>query len=221
MSLYNDIEETKAKLSRFIVQANERAELGRQSIKKVESVSVELKTWEEARVSVKQCIDRCTKLYKAVEKYAQDRKELSLELLKAAIEEAGYIVPDADVDGISLRVIDKTAKLVNKLGQDINEREGSAYRTVVAMMIRYALLKAQPDRIQVIFLDEAFSTLSETTQVAMRECIDVFSKNVLIVGIEQQGTVYSGLTRKVYRAIKSAEKETTIIDEGILDETVA
>jgi DNA repair exonuclease SbcCD ATPase subunit len=80
-------------------------------------------------------------------------------------------------------------------------------------LIRYTLLKAQPDAIQAMFFDEGFNTLSDDTIVAMRDYFDAFKEDVLIVGIEQHNTMFQGLDRTVYRAVKGKDKVTVIRKE--------
>lgn len=208
-----ELDACRSDLLNAMVQAKERAELGRANESKVQTVRQELRNLELARDALKTTATHMTDIYKNIEKYAADRKELALEMLKLAIEKAGYIVPDADVNGIQLKTEDTTAKIVNKYGQDINLREGSAYRSTMGMHIRYGILKADPEAIQAIFLDEAFGTLSDETKAAMRNNIDVFKDDTLIVGIEQQGYLFEGIEHKTLRAVKGQDKITEIIEE--------
>jgi hypothetical protein len=196
-----------------MMQAKERAEIGKQNKEKAKRVEAELKVTIEAREKFRECINHMVTIYKNIEQYASDRKELSLEMLKAAISKAGYIVPDADTRGISLKVTDRRAKVVNSDGQDINMREGSAFRTVMGANMRYTLLKAQPNAIQALFFDEGFNTLSDATINAMREYFDVFKEDTLIVGIEQHDTMFQGFDKTVYRAVKGDDKVTIIRKE--------
>lgn len=208
-----ELDACRSDLLSAIVQAKERAELGRANESKARTVEQELQNLGLARDALRETAAHMKNIYKNIEQYASDRKELALEMLKVAIEKAGYIVPDADVNGIQLKTGETTARIVNKYGQDINLREGSAYRSTMGMHIRYGLLKADPDAIQAIFLDEAFGTLSDETKAAMRNNIDVFKDDTLIVGIEQQGYLFEGIEHKTLRAIKGQDKVTEIIEE--------
>ena len=213
-----EAESLRNDLLRCMTQAKDRAEVGKRNEEKLTSLMNELNKYEVTKKALVECVNHCTSLYKAVEKYAQDRKQLSLDMLKTAIEKAGYIVPDANTEGIALKVVEKSAKIVNGLGQDINMREGTAFRMVLGSLIRYTLLKAQPNKIQAMFMDEAFNTLSETTQLAMREFIELFKDDILIIGIEQHIQLYKGMGCHIYRAVKSSSGRdgvTTIIDEGV------
>lgn len=210
----NDLDRTVELLYRYIPQAEERISLGERNKGRVEQADKDIRSTENTIQMLKQSTNRCTELYKAISKYAEDRKELSLKMLKDAISQAGDIVPDADVSGIKLVTVDNKAKIVSTDDQDVNLREGSAYRTVLGMLIRYTLMRVQPSKLQCIFLDEAFNTLSETTQSAMREYIDIFKDDMLIVGIEQHNTLYQGIPHKEFRAVKGVDKVTKILYEG-------
>lgn len=137
-----------------------------------------------------------------IEQYISDKKKLSMKILQAAIEQAGNIVPDAEIEGIRLAVEGKTAVIINKQGQDINKREGSAFRSVMGVLLRYALIKAQPDCIQLMYLDEAFSTLSDATADTMRKYLDAFKDDVLVIGVEQRNYLYDGIDRMVIKVVK-------------------
>lgn len=210
--LQQSINSCRDSLLASISQAKDRATIGKANEEKAKSVNEELRSYIQVRDAMKESINYVTKIYKNVENYAQNRKELAMEMLKLAIRKAGSIVPDADVDTVELSVNDKKASIVNAEGQDINMREGSAYRTVMGLLIRYTLLKEDPEAIQAMFFDEGFNTLSDDTTVATREYFDVFKEDMLIVLIEQHNTMFQGLDCKQFRAVKG--KDGTIIMTG-------
>lgn len=184
-------------------QADERARIGRANEAKLREAHLELQKYTNMRDTIRSCFNYITTLYKNIEKYAADRKELSTNMLKTAIEKAGFIVPDASTRGIHLEYNNKEARVVDDYGTDVNLREGSAYRTVLCMLMRYTLLKVQPDALQVMFLDEMFSTLSDETISTMREYIKVFKEDTLIIGIEQRDALFQGIDRTTFEAVKT------------------
>jgi len=205
-----DISVGRDDLLSALVQCRERARVGRENKKRAAELYGELKLYEEKSKTLKECINYIVKEYKSIEQYLIDKKEYSMEMLKLAIEKAGMVVPDADAAGIKLDVADRSARVLNERGQDINLREGSAFRTVMGVLMRYTLLKAQPDAIQMILLDEAFSTLSEATAATMRDYLEAFREDMLIVGIEQRNYLYDGLERDVYEVVKEEDKVSTV-----------
>jgi hypothetical protein len=212
--LKKEIDSCRSRLLTAYTQGKERARIGRENEERAKQINEELTAYINTRATLKECINYVVRIYKNIESYASERKELSMDMLKTAISKAGLIVPDADVSGIELKVGDKSAKIVNATGQDINLREGSAYRTVMGMLIRYTLVKAQPDAIQAILLDEAFNTLSDTTTSELRSFIEIFKEDLLIVGIEQHDMLFQGLDPVVFNVKKNAEHVTTVSKEN-------
>ncbi len=205
-----DVATVRNNLLAAMIQCKERANIGRQNEKKARECISELKFYEEKRDALKECINWIVQEYKNIEKYLIDKKEVSMEMLKLAIEKAGMIVPDADANGIHLSVNDKSARVLNGEGQDINLREGSAYRTVMGILMRYTLLKSQPDAVQMMLLDEAFSTLSDETASVMKEYLGAFKEDMLIVGIEQRNYLYDGIDRTVFQVLKGKNGSSTV-----------
>lgn len=205
-----DVSVSRDDLLSALVQCRERAKVGRENKERAARLQGELKFYESKSKALKECINYIVKEYKSIEQYLIDKKEYSMEMLKIAIEKAGMVVPDADASGIKLEVTDRSARVLNEKGQDINLREGSAFRTVMGVLMRYTLLKAQPDAIQMILLDEAFSTLSESTAATMRDYLDAFRDDMLIVGIEQRNHLYEGLERDIYEVVKQEDGVSTV-----------
>ena len=215
-----DVATVRNNLLAAMIQCKERANIGRQNEKKARECISELKFYEEKRDALKECINWIVQEYKNIEKYLIDKKEVSMEMLKLAVEKAGMIVPDADANGIHLSVNDKSARVLNGEGQDINLREGSAYRTVMGILMRYTLLKSQPDAVQMMLLDEAFSTLSDETASVMKEYLGEFKEDMLIVGIEQRNYLYDGIDRTVFQVLKGKNGSSTVRGLGGDEEAI-
>ena len=192
-----------------IVRCKELAKQGEEEEKRWHEYSNALARLKREHNDLREAINYCTKLYKNINAYLVHRKEYAEELLKSAVEQAALMVPDANIAGSTLLIKDKTAKVVNSKGQDLNLREGSAYRTIMGILMDTAAIRTQPDAIQAVFLDETFSTLSDSTAALMREMLDELRKEMLIVGIEQRNILYDGIDRDVYEIHKSEEGVTT------------
>lgn len=188
-----------------IIQSKERAEIGRANEKKLAEFRKEQRFYETKSRDIKEAVNYMSREYKNIESYLVNKKAYSMEMLKLAIEKAGLVVPDADTTGIHLSIGDNSARIVNDKGQDVNMREGSAFRTVMGKLMQYTLLMAQPDCLQFILLDEAFATLSDSTAAAMREYLNSFKDDILIIGIEQRNYLYEGIDRTVYEVVKDEE----------------
>lgn len=217
----HDIKEQQARIDscrdnllNAMIQANERAKIGKENEVKASSIDTELQNYINTKNVIVASINHLTSICKNIQNYANKRKELAENALKLAISKAGYIVPDADIEGIQLNIEDKKACVVDGEGNDINLKEGSAYRTVMGVLIKYTLIKEKPGAIQALFFDEQFATLSDETINIMKEYLSIFQKDMLIVGIEQRDVVFYGLDKKVLEAIKDENGVTTIIDRG-------
>lgn len=202
-------------LLKAITVCNERIRIGTVNLQKKLELEKDLKFYENRLQNYKDTFQYMVRIYKNIQKYTEDRKELSMDLLQEAITKAGLIVPDADVKGLHLVFNNKTARIVNEKGQDVNQREGGAFRAALGILMRYALLSFQTDKCQVMFLDESFSAMSDSTADTMREFINAFKETMLIVGIEQRSYLYDGIERITYEAAKDAQGLTVIrrIDE--------
>lgn len=208
-----EIDDCRDNLLRCCEQAKERARIGRVSDERLKTIDDELRDTVAARDNLRNAINHLVSIYKNIEQYAQDRRELSLDLLKMAVDKAGYVVPNADTEGIRLCTENGKAKIVSKDGQDINLREGSAYRTTMGMLIRHTLIKEQPNCIQAVFFDEAFGTLSDESTSSLREYFDAFKEDILIVCIEQHDTLFQGLNKQTIKAVKGDDGVTVILSE--------
>lgn len=211
-----DVSHVRDALLAAIVQCRERAAMGRRNEVKAQSCRKELQMYEGKLALLKECINYIIREYKSIERFLIDKKEFSMEMLKTAIEKAGTIVPDADAEGLKLKVMDKSARVLNAQGQDINLREGSAFRTVMGILMRYTLLKVQPQAVQMMLLDEAFATLSDETASVMREYLEAFKEDMLIVGIEQRNYLYDGIERIQYQVVKEGKAGSVVrrVSEG-------
>lgn len=155
-------------------------------------------------------------IYKNIKAYSVNHSELVEGILTKAIEEAGVLVPDADVGGIHMVSNNNSVTIVNGLGQDVNGREGSGYRALLGALIRYACLKAQPSSLKFLLFDEYFFTLSDITSNYMREVLEKMKDDILIVIIEQRKHWTDGVINKEFKFEKDIHKITKV--EEIISE---
>ena len=198
-------------LLRAITVCEERIRISKQNEAKYIEVSKQKSSAEELCDMVRNTANHMNKMYKNINFFLENKKNTSREILEASIRSVSAIVKDADLQQCSIIHNNGKTKIVNQNNQNINKREGSAARATMGFLLRYTCLKALPNKIQIMFLDEALATLSTTTAVNLRELLEVFSENIGIVGIEQKDILYNGLATKRYRAIKTGN--TSIIQE--------
>lgn len=156
---------------------------------------------------LRECGNHLNNIWKNVQSYAVKHQQAAKDILDVAIREAGYLVPDADAQGIHLETTKARHTLVlNGKGQNVNMREGCGYRAVLGALIRYACIKAQPDAIPLMLYDEYFFTLSDTTSVAMKDVFQAMKKDVAIICIEQRRNAMDGIVDKEFTFKKGLDK---------------
>ena len=205
-----ELDALRSNLLNSITQAKERSRIGKDSEVRASGIRKQLAETQNARDVLNDTLNYMSRMYKNIEHYTLQKREESLELLKGAIEQAGMLVPAASSDGVKLVTKDKRARIVDNYGVDINLGEGSAYRSVLGVILRHTLLTFDPDALHLIILDEAFNTLSEDTIVALREVLPILAEDTLIIGIEQRNYVYEGLERTRYVAVKGDDDISVI-----------
>lgn len=167
------------------------------------------------RDDLKKTIDRCTAIYKDVQQNLAEKQRYSLDRYLKAIEQAGSVVRNSDIAGASLKIDKDRAVIVDTRGHSVNVREGSALRSVAGMLLRYTSITAQMNYLPIILLDESFFTLSDNTSVEMKEYLQAFAEDLLIIGIEQRDTIFSGIPGVVrYEFVKDRDKTTKIRKES-------
>lgn len=158
-----------------------------------------------------ECGNHIKDIYKNIQAYSIKHQQKVRDILDLAIQEAGELVPDADVAGIHLNhTADNRVSVVNGQGQNVNLREGGGYRAILGALLRYACLKAQPDAVQFLLFDESFFTLSDTTISAMKDIFAAMAKDVTIVCIEQRRCAMDGILDREYTFKKDQLKRTTV-----------
>lgn len=172
---------------------------------KVEQLNIEIGDLIE-------CGNHIKDIYKNIQSYSLKHQQKVRDILDLAIQEAGNLVPDADVKGIHLQTTEnKRVSVVNAFGQNVNLREGGGYRAILGALLRYACLKAQPDALQLILFDEYFFTLSDTTTAAMKEIFEAMKKDLTIICIEQRKNAMDGILDIEYTFKKDLNKNTKVV----------
>lgn len=205
-----------SELSRLTTRAEVAIEQNRQDI---ETVSYMQKRKDEMNYRLERLtrtINRCTAIYKDIEANLEEKKKVALEDYEAAVRDSNSIVSDSDVSDMNLVVEGGRAIIANKNGHDLNEREGSAERSTVGLLMRYVTLVKQPTyAIPLMMFDETFFTLSSNSCEEMRDYLVEMSRHMLIIAVEQKDTLFNDIEDKtVYTFVKEDDKKTKIRLEG-------
>lgn len=174
-----------------------------QQIKQRQTLSVELQRVTNTLEMVRGTANFLSEIFKEVKGYINEKKEQNMRNLNEAVYTAGRVVPDADMRGVSIVIKDEKARILNGDGQDVNSREGSAFRAAMALFIKHTLLDAQPQALKCFFFDEAFSTMSDLTSATVRDFLELFAEDSVIVGIEQHPIIFEGIASKQFEVRKN------------------
>ena len=200
-------------LLRAISVCEERISISKQNEKKYKEVLGKKESAEKLLEMSRDTANHMNRMYKNTKYFLENKKSNSKDILETAIRSTSAIVKDSELQHCVIHHENGKTKILNQKGQNINKREGSAARATMGLILRYTCLKAIPNKIQIMFLDEALATLSSTTSINLREILEVFAENIGIVGIEQKNVLYNGLASKRYEAKKTGD--TSIISEVI------
>lgn len=192
-------------LLKAISVCEERIRISKENEVRYHEVMSQRETAKELLDMTRETGNHMNKMFKNIKFFLENKKSSSKSVLEASIHSVSTIVKDADLQNCTILHEDGKTKILNERGQNINKREGSAARATMGILLRYTCLKALPNKIQIMFLDEALATLSSSTSVALRKLIEVIIDSIGIVGIEQKDILYKGLATKKYVAVKTGK----------------
>lgn len=210
-----DFDDCRSRLLTAITIAQDRRDRGRANEGKRKEYLAQLEVIEQKLGDTIECGNHMKDIYKNIKHYADEHQRKAKDILDLAIEEAGNLIPDADVEGIRLNQSENSrVTVVNGKGQNVNLREGGGYRTLLGVLLRYAALKAQPDAAQFLLLDEQFFTLSDTTTGMAKPIFEAMKKDMIIICIEQRRNAMDGICDAEYTFQKHK------FDDGTINTTV-
>lgn len=202
-------------LDRYIARAEMAIEQNKSDMETISYMQRRKVEIASSKEKLTKTINRCTAIYKDVKQNLIEKKRVALEDYKAAIRESSEIVADCDVSDMNLLIDGDRAVIINSRGHDLNEREGSANRSSVGLLMRYISLVKQPVyAIPIMLFDETFFTLSDNTCIEMRRYLKEIARHVLIVAIEQKDSLFNDIDdKKVYTFVKGVDGKTKIVEE--------
>lgn len=199
---------TVQNLIRNIATIDQMMVVNNQNRKQYEDTKSAVDTLTKLADVTKEKINHCTDIYKNICFYIEQRKALQIEELTNYIRSVSDIVPDADLSTCTIKHENGKTKILDGNEQDINLREGGAARSTLGVFMKFCTIKAQPNRIQLLMLDEDLSRLSAETSVNLRPMLMAMSKEMGIVGIEQRSITYESISSKMYKVTKSGKVST-------------
>ena len=206
------ISDLRSKLLMKVAVANERSRAGEKWAADYQANIANLAAVNKAIDELIECVHHIDDIYHNILHYSEEHTKTAQEILMRAIEEAAALVPDASAEGVHLHYEKDHAILVTRNEQAVNDREGGGYRSVLGVLLRYSLLKAQPGAQQFMLLDEQLFTLSDTTTALLKEVLDAMKRDFAIVVIEQRRNAADGIADKEYVFAKSESGIVTVTE---------
>lgn len=202
-------------LLRAISVCEERVRVSRQNSERFIELSKKKEEVDKLLDMTRTTANHMNRMYKNSKTFLENKKTASNEVLEASIHAVSTVVRDADMSSCTIHNENGKTTILSSRGHSINKREGGGAMTTMGLLMKYACIKACPSKIQIMFLDEALTALSTDSSVNMKGLIEVFSKDIGIVGIEQRDTVYGELAQKRYR-VRKANGVSTVSEEEVL-----
>lgn len=134
---------------------------------------------------------------KDIQDYITARREGSLNNINNAIRMASEIIQDASA-GVKF-VLDKDEAYVSTSdGLDVQDVEGGGFRTITSEFLRSVVLRADPELLQTIFLDEAFATVSGRNSATLSTYLNIIVQDQQVISIEQKPEIGSNVPHITY-----------------------
>ena len=103
----------------------------------------------------------------------------------SAMRAAAFIVPSCD-DTIIPRCEDGEAWFETQDGIDVSRLEGSGFRSILSVLMRAVVLRANPQFLQTLVLDEIFAKLSVENSATLSSYLPILAQDMQIISIEQK-----------------------------------
>lgn len=137
-------------------------------------------------------------LLEAISDYTDERRKDSNTAVMTAMRAAAYIVPSCDATIIP-RCEDGEAWFETQDGIDVSRLEGSGFRSILSVLMRAVVLRANPQLLQTLVLDEIFAKLSVENSATLSSYLPVLAQDMQIISIEQKPEVFSNSSHTAYK----------------------
>ena len=137
-------------------------------------------------------------LLEAITSYTDERRRDGNTAVMSAMRAAAYIVPSCD-DTIIPRCEDGEAWFETQDGIDVSRLEGSGFRSILSVMMRSVVLRATPQFLQTLVLDEIFAKLSVENSATLSSYLPVLAQDMQIISIEQKPEVFANNSHTAYK----------------------
>lgn len=137
-------------------------------------------------------------LLEAITSYTDERRRDSNTAVMSAMRAAAFIVPSCD-DTIIPRCEDGEAWFETQDGIDVSRLEGSGFRSILSVLMRAVVLRANPQFLQTLVLDEIFAKLSVENSATLSSYLPILAQDMQIISIEQKPEVFANNSHTAYK----------------------
>lgn len=137
-------------------------------------------------------------LLEAIANYVDERRKDSHAAVTSAMRAAAYIVPSCD-ETIIPKCEDGEAWFETTDGIDVSRLEGSGFRSILSVLMRAVVLRANPQHLQTLVLDEIFAKLSVENSATLSSYLPVLAQDMQIISIEQKPEVFANNSHVAYK----------------------
>lgn len=212
---YGNIYSTQcAKLREVAARSKVRIETTQENQQKYTSLSEQIEL-NQANIKTMTAIMGMVKPWISdLEEYNAAKKADALKAINSALAVASFVVP-ASMKGIRFKIEGREAWLENEKGMDVDRIEGSGYKGTVSVYLRNIVLRANPDLLQFMILDEPLSKLHVESAAIFSTYVPLLAENMQIIWIEHKKEVFENTPNKyVYTFHVNDDNYTTVLREA-------
>ena len=182
----------RAQEASFRIKTTEESESKRDDAKRTMQQSTRAVANLEAGISIYRG------LIETITSYLDERRQQSTTAILSAMRAAAYIVPSCDTTIIP-KVEEGEAWFETEDGIDVSRLEGGGYRSILSVLMRAVVLRANEQYLQTLVLDELFAKLSVENSVTLSGYLPVLAQDMQIISIEQKPEVFAKTPHIAYR----------------------
>lgn len=211
---YGNIYSTQcAQLREIAARSKIRIETTEENRKKFTSLEEQIKVNQDTVATMTSIMAMLKPWISDLEEYNAQKKRDALLAINSALSVANFVVP-ASMKGIQFKIEGKEAWLENEDGLDADRLEGSGYKGTVSVYLRNVVLRANPDLLQFMLLDEPLAKLSVESSAIFSTYVPLLAENMQIIWIEHKKEVFANTPNKyVYTFNVNDSGYTTVLRE--------
>lgn len=201
------------KLREVAARSRSRVEHTLENRKKFVSLEKQIEDCNAIIETMTLVMAKTKKWFEDIDDYNAQRKKDALMAINSALSVAGVVVP-ASMKGIHFTIDGRDAWLETEEKMDVDRVEGSGYKGTVSTYLRNIVLKANPDLLQFLILDEPLTKLSEESSAIFSTYVPLLADKMQIIWIEHKKEVFANVENKwVYRFYKDENDYTMVMRE--------